>query len=45
MITSNTYSISEFIEKYFLHFNAATLVDAAKAYENQINNGSKMLVS
>src|SRR5210317_2197053 len=42
---SNTYSISEFIEKYFLHFNAATLVDAAKAYENQINNGSKMLVS
>ena len=45
MIMSNTYSISEFIEKYFLHFNAATLVDAAKAYENQINNGSKMLVS
>src|SRR6056300_732347 len=42
---SNTYSISEFIEKYFLHFNASTLVDAVKAYENQINNGSKMLVS
>ena len=38
-------SISNFIENYFLHFNAATLVDAAKAYKNQLNNGSKMLVS
>jgi len=37
--------ISEFIEKYYLHFNAATLVDAAKEYENQLNKGSKMLVS
>ena len=38
-------AISNFIEKYYLHFNAATLVDAAKAYEEQLNNGSKMLVS
>ena len=45
MIMSSKYSITEFIEKYFLHFNAASLVDAAKEYENQINNGSKMLVS
>ena len=37
--------ISNFIEKYYLHFNAATLVDAAKAYEAQLNQGSKMLVS
>ncbi len=37
--------ISEFIEKYYLHFNAATVVDAAKAYEKQLNSGSKMLVS
>ncbi len=37
--------ISEFIEKYYLHFNAATVVDAAKAYEQQLNNGAKMLVS
>ncbi|MDX1829873.1 MAG: deoxyhypusine synthase family protein [Lutibacter sp.] len=37
--------ISEFIEKYYLHFNAATLVDAAKEYDNQLNKGSKMLVS
>ncbi len=38
-------AISNFIEKYYLHFNAATLVDAAKAYEEQLNKGSKMLVS
>ena len=38
-------AISEFIEKYYLHFNAASLVDAAKAYEAQLENGSKMLIS
>ena len=38
-------AISNFIEKYFLHFNAATIVDAAKSYELQLNKGSKMLVS
>ncbi len=37
--------ITDFIEKYYLHFNAATVVDAAKAYEQQLNNGAKMLVS
>lgn len=37
--------ISKFIEHYYLHFNAATVVDAAKAYEDQLNRGSKMLVS
>ncbi len=38
-------AISEFIEKYYLHFNAATVVDAAKAYEQQLQNGAKMLVT
>ena len=38
-------AISQFIEKYYLHFNAATLVDAAKGYEQQLQNNSKMLVS
>ena len=38
-------AISNFIETYFLHFNAATLVDAAKGYEQQLQKGSKMLVS
>ena len=37
--------ISNFIEKYYLHFNAAALVDAAKGYEAQLEQGSKMLVS
>lgn len=37
--------ITEFIEKYFLHFNAATVVDAAKAYDDQLNGGAKMLIS
>lgn len=38
-------AISNFIETYFLHFNAATLVDAAKGYKQQLQKGSKMLVS
>jgi len=38
-------AISQFIEKYYLHFNAASVVDAAKEYENQLEKGSKMLVS
>lgn len=37
--------ISQFIEKHYLHFNSASLVDAAKEYEQQLANGSKMLVS
>ncbi len=37
--------ITDFIENYFLHFNSAALVDAAKGYEAQLNQGSKMLVS
>jgi deoxyhypusine synthase len=27
-----------------LHFNSASLVDAAKAYEDQLANGAKMMV-
>ncbi len=38
-------AISQFIEKYYLHFNSATVVDAAKEYENQLAQGKKMLVS
>jgi deoxyhypusine synthase len=37
--------ISQFIEKHYLHFNSASLVDAAKAYEQQLANGAKMMVS
>src|SRR5690625_4190024 len=45
MTINNKGEISQFIQKYFLHFNAASLVDAAKAYEDQLNSGAKMLVS
>lgn len=37
--------IRSFIEKNFLHFNAAALVDAAKGYEKHLAEGKKMLVS
>ena len=37
--------ISQFIEKHYLHFNSASLVDAAKAYEQQLAKGAKMMVS
>ncbi len=37
--------ISQFIEKHYLHFNAAALVDAAKAYEKQLEDGAKMMVT
>ena len=45
MVNTNQKPISEFLEKYFLHFNAASLLDAAKGYEDQLNKGAKMLVS
>jgi len=37
--------LSTFIEKNFLHFNAASLVDAAKGYKKHIAEGKKMIVT
>lgn len=37
--------ISSFLEKHFLHFNAAALVDAAKGYELHLEKGGKMMVT
>ena len=42
-MTSNNKAISNFIEKYFLHFNAAALVDAAKGYQAQLDENSKKI--
>src|SRR5262245_32025280 len=42
---SQNKPISSFIEKHFLHFNAAALVDAAKAYKSHIAAGKKMMVT
>ena len=45
MLTTDKGAISAFIEQYYLHFNAASVVDAAKGYAAQLERGSKMLVS
>ena len=37
--------ITDFIDKYFLHFNAASLVDAANAYNEQLAAGNKMMIT
>jgi len=37
--------ISQFIEKHYKHFNAAALVDAAKAYKAHVDSGNPMLVT
>ena len=37
--------VSQFVERNFLHFNAAALVDAAKGYEKHLFEGGKMMVT
>lgn len=37
--------ISQFIEKNYLHFNSAALVDAAKGYEAHLDEGGKMMIT
>jgi deoxyhypusine synthase len=38
-------TISEFITHHYRHFNAATLVDAAKAYKDHLDNGGRMFMT
>lgn len=38
-------AISSFMEKYYLHFNAATVVDAAKGYEVHLAANGKMMIT
>ena len=38
-------SISNFIEKHYRHFNAATVVDASKAYKEHMEAGGKMMIT
>ena len=42
---SNKGPVSKFLTHHFRHFNAATVVDAAKAYEKQLDSGSKMMIT
>ncbi len=37
--------VSQFILKHYKHFNAASLVDAAIAYEQQLAQGNKMMIT
>jgi deoxyhypusine synthase len=37
--------ISNFIKHHYRHFNAATVVDAAEGYINQLEQGNKMMVT
>jgi deoxyhypusine synthase len=37
--------ISQFMEKHYLHFNAAAMMDAAKAYEKHMNENGKMMIT
>ncbi|MFD1628739.1 deoxyhypusine synthase family protein [Pseudopedobacter beijingensis] len=37
--------ISQFIERNYLHFNAAALMDAAKGYEKHLEEGGKMMIT
>lgn len=37
--------VSQFLEKHFLHFNAAALMDAAKAYKKHLEEGGKFLMT
>ena len=41
----NRPPISTFIEHNFRHFNAATLVDAARSYKTHIEKGGRMLIT
>jgi len=37
--------VSSFLESNFLHFNAASLVDAAYGYKNLLDKGGKMMIT
>lgn len=37
--------ISDFIDKYYLHFNSAALKEAAVAYKEHLNKGNKMFMT
>ena len=37
--------VSQFILEHYKHFNAAALVDAAEAYEQQLDAGHKMMIT
>ncbi|HMV99261.1 MAG TPA: deoxyhypusine synthase family protein [Acidobacteriota bacterium] len=47
MSTANTTTgqITAFLKHHFRHFNAASLIDAAEAYQRHLDQGGKMMVT
>jgi deoxyhypusine synthase len=41
----NRGPVSQFILEHYRHFNSATLVDAAQAYEKHLQEGKKMMIT
>ncbi|MDE5416962.1 deoxyhypusine synthase family protein [Ancylomarina sp. DW003] len=41
----NKGSVSKFILEHYRHFNSATLIDAAQAYEKHLAEGKKMMIT
>jgi len=41
----NRGPVSQFIEHHYRHFNAATVIDASKAYEKHLAEGGKMMIT
>jgi len=41
----NKGPVTQFMLKHYKHFNAATIIDAAKAYEMQLQAGNKMMIT
>lgn len=41
----NTGPISSFIDKNFLHFNSAALVDASNSYITHLEKNGKMMIT
>ncbi len=41
----NKGPVTAFMQRHFLHFNAAALTDAAEAYKEQLDKGSKMMIT
>lgn len=44
-MSTNKGPVSQFIEHHYRHFNAAALVDAAKGYQAQLEDGGKMMLA
>ncbi len=42
---NNKGYVKSFMLEHFKHFNAAALIDAAKAYEEELNQGNKMMIT